>query len=67
MNWEKGDKYHLKATGFTICCVNLKETRCYELWSTKTRECLASGKVIGRNEVEEQKLIQHLKDVAEAA
>lgn len=62
MNWVRGDKYYLKAEGWTICRVNIEDTRIYELHNTKTGECVASAKA--KDDEEGRKAVKHLKDVA---
>lgn len=62
MNWVKGDPYHIRADGWTICRINVGAQRSYELWNTKTQECVASVKADG--DIEAAKAIKHLKEVA---
>lgn len=62
MNWVRGDNYHLKADGWTICRVNLGPQCTFELWNTATKECVASVKA--DNEVEAKRVVRELKEMA---
>jgi hypothetical protein len=69
LRWERGkdsngnpDPYFLRADGWTICRVNIKSLRIYELWKTTTKERVAERRA--RTDDQGKAAVQALKDFA---